>query len=486
MSTLFPTDPAPSRSHIAYLLLFAAPVVFGSWVIAILPSRWDWLLVILTWTCALALIWRPSVDGAVYLPHPPQEKAGRGMAWLAWVLLAAILIVSFFNPAYVRVPLSTTEFFLRRIEHWTFLPSCVIPSQTALKGALLIGQFLLGMLVIERLNRRETIRKLWMILFYNGVLLSLLGLWFKVTHAKTILGLFKPANSQFFATFHYHNHWGAFALLSLLAAVGLLLYTYRRYGWLIRSGNPGIFYVACAFPLGLSVPLGGGRGAILIFLLMLVIFTMRLLAGLFIRPLQGEESHRTKTGWRLLWLGVALAALLWTVYHLGADDLWRQFRKTQNDVQAIAQGLDPSMRLHAAEGTIRMAQVKPVWGWGCGSFAEVFPRYAPPAFSERGPYRMEYAHNDWLQLWAEMGILGAGLVLLIPFGWAVRCWGRNGFRIVPETRWMMLGIAALAVFAALDFPFGNPVTQGFLILMLATITHYATLHSTGFDGPVEE
>jgi O-antigen ligase len=57
-------------------------------------------------------------------------------------------------------------------------------------------------------------------------------------------------------------------------------------------------------------------------------------------------------------------------------------------------------------------------GWGAGSFRFIFPRYQQrhPSITwynpkwKSGYYYWEYAHNDWIQLLAELGVIGAVLI----------------------------------------------------------------------------
>ena len=94
------------------------------------------------------------------------------------------------------------------------------------------------------------------ILTVNALLLAVMGTFQKLAGAPGLyFGLQPSPNEAFFATFIYHNHWGAFILLSTAAALGLLFHyarrtDHRRAAALARAGRPGRH----AFP--------GGRGAV--------------------------------------------------------------------------------------------------------------------------------------------------------------------------------------------------------------------------------
>jgi O-antigen ligase len=56
------------------------------------------------------------------------------------------------------------------------------------------------------------------------------------------------------------------------------------------------------------------------------------------------------------------------------------------------------------------------FGSGLSTFASVFPRYQAGAF---GGY-IDYAHNDYLQAFMEMGLVGATIAVLMLATWAAR------------------------------------------------------------------
>ncbi|MCX6356606.1 MAG: O-antigen ligase family protein, partial [Candidatus Aureabacteria bacterium] len=64
-----------------------------------------------------------------------------------------------------------------------------------------------------------------------------------------------------------------------------------------------------------------------------------------------------------------------------------------------------------------MLRARPIAGWGTGSFELLYPEYASaflrdPAHRDAIPYvegGIDYAHNDYLQLWIELGLVGVVL-----------------------------------------------------------------------------
>jgi O-antigen ligase len=75
-------------------------------------------------------------------------------------------------------------------------------------------------------------------------------------------------------------------------------------------------------------------------------------------------------------------------------------------------------RLEMWQGAWKLIRERPLFGWGIGTFplehSRVVPGAAPRDFVRRtGPTLAEEAHNEYLQIGAELGLLGVGLYLWI-------------------------------------------------------------------------
>ena len=61
--------------------------------------------------------------------------------------------------------------------------------------------------------------------------------------------------------------------------------------------------------------------------------------------------------------------------------------------------------------TIRLANMRPWFGWGIGTYKSIFPALGKGAFIGEGAWMQ--AHNDWLQILFEAGRIGFVLVMAI-------------------------------------------------------------------------
>ncbi|MCK9615216.1 MAG: O-antigen ligase family protein [Candidatus Omnitrophica bacterium] len=62
-----------------------------------------------------------------------------------------------------------------------------------------------------------------------------------------------------------------------------------------------------------------------------------------------------------------------------------------------------------------MIKERPVLGQGVNTFSEYFPKYKPADYPD-----LRYAHNSYLQMWSEIGIVGLLLFLSIPLAILIR------------------------------------------------------------------
>jgi hypothetical protein len=112
-------------------------------------------------------------------------------------------------------------------------------------------------------------------------------------------------------------------------------------------------------------------------------------------------------------------------------------------------------RVQFARSTLHMIAARPLAGWGLGCWPAVYPAFAT---FDPGPV-VNQAHTDWLQ-WTAEGGLPVGIALLMMAIWSIG----------PALR-SIWGIGVLAVFihAAFDYPFSRPAVGAWPILMLAMV-----------------
>jgi hypothetical protein len=110
-------------------------------------------------------------------------------------------------------------------------------------------------------------------------------------------------------------------------------------------------------------------------------------------------------------------------------------------------------RLQYAISTLHMIAVHPWIGWGLGCWPAAYPAFAT---FDPGPI-VNQAHCDWLQ-WTAEGGLPVGLAMLSLALWELR----------PAIRSIWgIGVIAVLVHAAFDYPFSRPAVGAWPVLMLS-------------------
>jgi len=129
--------------------------------------------------------------------------------------------------------------------------------------------------------------------------------------------------------------------------------------------------------------------------------------------------------------------------------------------EAIAARLNPApnsmyYRPTLWRDTLKLIGDFPLFGVGLGCWPELFPHYRRPPWS---PFFFREAENDYLQLIAEIGLLGAVLVSWLGIR-LVRGFSRDAHE-APDRYWALLpgligGATAMLVHEAFDFSLRTP------------------------------
>jgi hypothetical protein len=235
----------------------------------------------------------------------------------------------------------------------------------------------------------------------------------------------------------YHTHFAAFIETILPIALFLALSDARKaYAML---GICAVFLAA--------IVVSASRGG-------LIIVLAEVLAVSMLLHLRKPAPSRKMGLLALILAGVT--ALLTLI--VGFETLSTRFYS-----EALTSG-----RVQFALSTLHMIAVHPWTGWGLGCWPAAYPAFA---IFEPGVI-VNQAHCDWLQ-WTAEGGLPVGCAMLSLILWSVK----------PALR-SIWGIGVIAVFihAAFDYPFSRPAVGAWPILILAmaaTARHTGHLRTVG-------
>lgn len=412
--------------------------------------------------------------------HAWREGWMRPLRWL-WPLAAFNLLVlaGCLNPAFREVPFDN-ETVLMPQETSTWLPTSARPALALhalwLFNALWIPCFNLVLLV----RQRRAIRGLLMVAVLNALALSIFGTVQKFSRATgPYFGHVETPQSYFFASFIYHNHWGAFILLMLAACLGLIWHQARRHDVRSFFNSPAFTGVVTLFFLAATVPLSGSRSSTMLAVL--------LFGAAFLHWAVHLVRSRRRHGMSaVLPLGGALAAVVVAaagIWFVAADTITQRAALTRSQVRAIVDRGGLGERSALYHETWRMAQDRPAFGWGMASYPHVFTLYNRQSSPDGLPVFYRDAHSDWLQAAAEHGLIGTALLSLCALVPLSRL--RWSHLRSPLTLWLLAGCAVLLLYAVVEFPFGNVSVVFTWWLCFFGAIQYGRLHDREAPAPVK-
>jgi O-antigen ligase len=349
------------------------------------------------------------------------------------------------------------------------------PPMNAWRLMMILGAPWLLLLALRHGLRR---RRAYVFLGWVTVLAALAVGAFGVLNQKsygTILGYPVPYNTTCFGTFMSRNHAGVYLYLHAAIALGLMLWHIRRAGENVLRGGPHLAAAFVAFALSLLAALTNSTAGAAVALTLLIVAP--LLAFWFGFP--GSRGSRRQI---MLITGGALALSAASIL-LVADlqPIIGRFKMKAASYQAT--GVDdraPLRRATWALATEGGASGR-VWvGYGAGSYRWISPPYqAQQKELQRDGklfYRAIHAHNDWLEMLAEWGIIGL-LPVLAFLGWLFARLARAFRPGHPETYPLALGLILLGLHATVDLLFWfTPLmfTAGFVLAAMTTFTEQSS------------
>ena len=174
--------------------------------------------------------------------------------------------------------------------------------------------------------------------------------------------------------------------------------------------------------------------------------------------------HRRKNGRVAATLGTICLMVSAFIAWVGTAAIWHNFAELQG-----------GMRLAITEDGLRMFWHKPVLGWGLGTFTTVYPQFR----SFYTTLFVNAAHNDYVQVLVETGIVGFAAV--VWFIWAVcrsglhnaHRWNRNWSHALGLSA--LVGCTGLLVHSAFDFNLQIPANACFFYFLCGVTTSTAQI-----------
>ena len=273
------------------------------------------------------------------------------------------------------------------------------------------------------------------------------------------------------ATFYNRNFYAEFSICVLPYSGWLLARTRNRCGQWALS-------LSIAFNLA-TLFMTSTRSALLALALLMPL----LLALAWRHYRQAPSAARKSIRWRVL-VGLGLWLTLVNLPSNGShiDTTIPHITAWQRSVHHTAELGEPgglnagsaSVRRQLWLATLRMLKAHPIMGVGAGAWEIQVPRYQNADTEVEIDY---FAHNEFLQLLSEYGLLAGGLVLALLLALAIQ-WAQRGWRVrahEPEAIYPLLALLAFAIVAMAGFPLHLAGTGGLFALSLGLLCRSAPI-----------
>jgi len=375
------------------------------------------------------------------------------LVWL-WPLGAfnALVLVSCLNPNFRILDFGTDTGFIKIDELSKWVPSSALPIES-LRGLWLFnGIYLSCFSLALTVSQRRALRWLLSVAGINAVALAVFGTVQKLVHSKGIyFGAVSSPQPNFFASFVYDNHWGAFVLLMTSLCLGGTIRLVRRQAARDFFHSPAFIALLGVLLLAISVPLSNSRACTILIVLLLGYSLATWLIGSIKRRRLSNESSALPISVAIFAMSVAIAA----VWYVAGESIENRLETTRSQIaemRAIG-GIGSRKALYA--DTLKMAEDMPVFGWGMNSYPHVFMLYnSQVSKADDLPVFYNDAHSDWLQSLAEHGIVGTFLLALCAI---VPLSKTRGERIPgPFPGYLIAGCGIVLCYSWVEFPFDNP------------------------------
>ncbi len=150
----------------------------------------------------------------------------------------------------------------------------------------------------------------------------------------------------------------------------------------------------------------------------------------------------------------------------------KRFEQTQNELLTVSTNSSEGSRITLWKNTLAMIKDDPWVGRGIGSYKSIYPEYATKTAPDPNftfDEQPAHAHNDYLQIWAEQGIIGIILTLGLFISFLLLAWkglkrkdDASGFHLG-----MMLGMIGILCDALVSFPMDKAIPPFVILFYLS-------------------
>lgn len=289
------------------------------------------------------------------------------------------------------------------------------------------------------------------------------------TNPNSILGMRESPDALPFGTFVNRHHFAAFMNMTIGLTLGLL------YGNATKRDKRLLLIIALIL-MGIALIFTGSRGGILSLLgVIAFVISVNLLKKKTQKNNSDSENKSSifQRNFLLVGSGLALILILFgsALFFGGESSVTRGIGLNSGTTSDISNG-----RAHFWKTTLQIISHNPIFGVGFDAFGAAYTRYD----TWNGSLRVEQAHNDYLQVLAEAGILGficlaTFIYFLFKQGLRVASRSEDRFRTATSVG-ALAGCFGILIHSFFDFPL-RTTSNAFFFLTFASLATIATFYS---------
>jgi O-antigen ligase len=327
---------------------------------------------------------------------------------------------------------------------------------------------------LKYIGNRTRLRKIVVTIIIFGAIMAFFGVLQKLGGSEYIYGFRPVEQANPFASYVNQHHFATFLEMTIGLTLGLLL------GGGVKKDKLLLLIIAIVL-MGIGILFTSSRGGLIS--LFGVIGFLVVLNLLYRRKNEkdtgdrdGEEGQNPLL-YKIGLIGgsmVLIAVLMISVIWIGGGDLVLRGTGIQANQADFTNG-----RTHFWTVALQIFRDNPVIGAGLESFGVAFTKYD----TWNGVYRIEQAHNDYLQILADGGILG--LICVIAF---IVLLFKQSLKLINQTSdsfrrnvamGALAGCLGVMIHSFFDFPLRTNANMFFFLIMvtLAVVPiNYPKLH----------
>jgi O-antigen ligase len=289
-----------------------------------------------------------------------------------------------------------------------------------------------------------------------GALLAFFGILQRLSVPDAIYGLRATPQAIPFGPFVNQHHFAALMQMTSGVALGFL------FGRAIGRERK-ILVALAAGVMGMAIIFTGSRGGMIGYLSVVGFAAIASLIRRKTAPSEDAEptERRTRNLLVVAAAGALVVLVLGSVLFLGGQESLLRGIGLQENQADVTSG-----RLHFWAVAWQIFLQNPLIGAGMNSFGVAFTHFD----TWNGFYRVEQAHNDYLQMLADGGVLGfacvAAFVLLLLKKGASSIAGSRDATMRSIATGALAGCIGILIHSFFDFPLRTPANAFFFLLLV--------------------